>query len=54
MKKLDTTIKVTCDLDQIRSNFPEENVLTLSQLISVKGGDVGDGGGDIILKPPKK
>ena len=54
MKKLDTTIKVTSDLDQIRSFFPEENVLTLSQLICVKGGDIGDGGGDVIIIPPKK
>jgi|WetSurMetagenome_2_1015567.scaffolds.fasta_scaffold224335_1 hypothetical protein len=54
MKKLDKSVKVTRGLDQIRAMFPENNILTQSELRSVRGGQGdGDGGGDIVIIPKK-
>ena len=54
MKKFDTPVKETSNTDQIHAIFQENNILTLSELLNVKGGQGdGDGGGDIIIIPKK-
>jgi len=53
MKKFDTPVKETSNTDQIHAIFPENNILTMSELQLIRGGHDGDGGGDIIIIPKK-
>lgn len=54
MKKVDTTATAKRDFDELISKFSENEILDLQAMNHVRGGDgVGDGGGDIILFPPK-
>jgi len=52
MKKVDTTATTKRDSDELISKFSKEEILDLLSLSHIKGGD-GDGGGDIVLFPPK-
>jgi hypothetical protein len=52
MKRADKTSVTKRDFDELISKFSKEEILNVYAMQSVKGGD-GDGGGDIILFPPK-
>jgi len=52
MKKVDTTATAKRDFDELISKFSKDEILDLHAMNHVRGGD-GDGGGDIILLPPK-
>lgn len=52
MKNFDKSAIESGNPDQIHSLFSEDEILSPSELIHVKGGD-GDGGGDIIIIPKK-
>jgi len=52
MKKVDTTATAKRNFDELISQFSKDEILDLHAMSYVKGGE-GDGGGDIILLPPK-
>lgn len=52
MKKVDNSATAKRDFDELISKFSKDEILDLHAMNHVRGGD-GDGGGDIILLPPK-
>jgi hypothetical protein len=52
MKRADKSAKTTRDLNVLISKLSENEILNLRAMSCVRGGD-GDGGGDIIIIPPK-
>ena len=52
MKRADKTSVTKRDFDELISKFSKEAILDLHAMSHVRGGD-GDGGGDLILFPPK-
>lgn len=55
MKRADKSAKTTRNLDLLVSKLSENEVLNLRAMSYVRGGnaDEGDGGGNIIIIPPK-
>jgi hypothetical protein len=54
MKKVDTTATAKRNFDELISQFSKDEILDLHAMNHVRGGDgEGNGGGDIILLPPK-
>jgi len=52
MKNADNSATAKRDFDELISKFSKDEILDLHAMNHVRGGD-GDGGGDIILLPPK-
>jgi len=52
MKKTAKKTEVKVDFDDLSSKFSKDQIINVNAMQSVRGGD-GDGGGDIILYPPK-
>jgi hypothetical protein len=52
MKSADNSATAKRDFDELISKFSKDEILDLHAMNHVRGGD-GDGGGDIILLPPK-
>jgi len=54
MKRVDTTTTTKRNFDELISQFSKDEILDLHAMNHVRGGDgEGNGGGDIILLPPK-
>ena len=53
MKRADKTSVTKRDFDELISKLSENEMLNVQAMSCVRGGD-GDGGGDIILFPPKQ
>ena len=53
MKKPVKFEEMSGKIDQLIPNLPKNGILSLQEMYFVKGGD-GEGGGDIIIIPPKQ
>jgi hypothetical protein len=54
MKRADKTSVTERDFNELISEFSENEILSLNAMQYVRGGDgVGNGGGDLIILPPK-
>jgi hypothetical protein len=53
MKRADKSSESSRNLDILISKLSENEILNLQAMSCVRGGDEGDGGGNIIIIPPK-
>jgi hypothetical protein len=53
MKSANRTSVATKNLEILISKLSENEILTIPAMSCVRGGDEGNGGGDIIIMPPK-
>jgi len=52
MKRTDKSAETTGNFDQLISKLSENEILNVPSMICVRGG-AGEGGGNIIIIPPK-
>jgi hypothetical protein len=51
METMDNSTAVNVNLNELASKFSKDEILSISEMQRVRGGD-GDGGGDLVIIPP--